>query len=54
MTQNQKENSNYPTKCHCCENYDNERDTCKQGNTTCDTDFSKCSDYLVKEKLVMF
>ena len=46
-------------KCITCENYNREADFCKERcieNCTkqVNTDFSKCTDYLVNGKLVMF
>lgn len=43
-------------KCKKCEFYDKENDCCKFERNNCGdkTDFSKCNDYLISEKLVMY
>lgn len=48
-----KQNKN---KCEKCHFYDKETDTCKvDGKKECSkTDFSKCTDYLIDERFVMF
>lgn len=54
-----KKNSNRKIKCINCQFYDYEYDYCTErdiDNCTRQTNvnFSKCSDYLIKDKLVMF
>lgn len=46
-------------KCRTCEHYDKKADFCKEKeiencSKQVNTDFSQCSDFLVKESLVMF
>ena len=57
MSKNKKSKCNF--KCNTCENYDKPTDFCKEKKIeNCSkqvhTDFSQCSDYLVRENLVMF
>lgn len=40
-------------KCITCENYSKKDNKCKL-NKDCNTDFSKCTDYLINDKLVNF
>lgn len=40
-------------ECNLCQYYDVNESKCKKGNK-CKTDFSKCNDYLINEKFIMF
>lgn len=50
-----KKEENTRKKCLTCTNYDKEAKNCKNESHNCSNfDFSKCNDYLISEKLVMF
>ena len=46
--------SKYPQKCHQCQFFDTQKDNCTKGKDKCNTDFSKCDTFLVRESLVMY
>lgn len=56
MNKEVKTNVNFTKeKCLKCQNYDKKNDCCKIEENNCNvTDFSKCNDYLLHEKFVMF
>lgn len=50
-----KQTNKHIKKCYTCENYDKDKDVCKKGVPCLDCiDYSKCTDYLVKENLIMY
>ncbi len=50
-----KQKNKQINKCQRCQFYDKETDSCKNGRKNCSkTDFSKCTDYLIDERFVMF
>lgn len=52
-------NKKYNLKCCTCEHYDKKADFCTEKeiencSKQVNTDFSRCEDYLISEKLVMY
>ena len=57
MDENKKKKSNI--KCRTCEHYEKDKDFCKERcieycTKQVNTDFSQCSDYLIREDLIMY
>lgn len=54
----QKKNSGHKMKCRTCQFYDNEMDYCTERDiencSKTQINFSKCEDFLIQDRLVMF
>ena len=58
--QDKKENK-FPQRCHRCQYFNAKKDKCKKNNGVfkknkdkCNTDFSQCDNFLIKESLIMY
>lgn len=49
-----KEKESQQLKCSKCEFFNKDTKKCKNGNDCSKTNFTKCSDFIIKKELVMF
>lgn len=49
-----KKNSKYPARCHRCQFFNSQKDKCTKEKDKCNTDYSVCENFLIRESLVMY